>query len=40
MSKQQHSRKPPLTLETIAATLAPFGIRLSETQLSYIQDYV
>ena len=40
MSKQQHSRKPPLTLETIAATLAPFRIRLSESQLSCIRDYV
>lgn len=40
MSTVKKRRDPPLSLETIAATLAPFRIALSQAQLSAIRDYV
>ena len=40
MNKQKKRRHPRLSLETIAATLAPFGIGLSQAQLISIKDYV
>ena len=40
MSTDTKFRDPPLSLETIAATLAPFWIELSPGQLKSIQDYV
>jgi len=40
MNIQKKRRHPRLSLETIAATLAPFGIGLSQAQLISIKDYV
>src|SRR3989337_4567985 len=40
MNIQKKRRPPRLSLETIAATLAPFGIGLSQAQLISIKDYV
>jgi len=40
MSTYSEGRVPLLSLETIAATLAPFRISLSQSQLNSIKDYI